>query len=84
METIHRITLLGTMGCLEGYSGVRFRQRYNTASASRMVLELDRRDHYKHLLLTDVIDKISKFMLNLPKMIIKTLIIILSVVLKPM
>ena len=84
MGTICRIALLGMMGGLKGYSGARFRQRYNAASTSRMVLELDRRDHCKHLLLTDVIGKISKFMLNLPKMIMKTLIVVLSMVLKPM
>ena len=84
MGTIRRITLPGMMGGLERYSGARFRQRYNAASTSRMVLELDRKDHYKHLLPMDVISKISKFMLNLPKMIIKTLIVTLSVVLKPM
>jgi hypothetical protein len=84
MGTICRIALPGTMGGLKGYLGARYRQRYNAASTSGMVLELDRRDYCKHLLLTDVISKISKFMLNLSKMVIKALIVMLSVVLKPM
>ena len=62
----------------------RFRQRYNAASANRTVLELDRRDRCRRLLLTNVIGKISKLMLDLPEMIMNTLIVTLSVVLKPM
>jgi hypothetical protein len=62
---------------------MRFRQRYNAASTNGTVLEPDRRDSCRHLLLTNVIGKISKLMLNLPKMIMDILIVMLSVILRP-
>jgi hypothetical protein len=48
-----------------------------------MVLKLDRRDCCRRLSLMNVVSKISKLMLNLPKMIMNTLIVMLSVILDP-
>lgn len=62
----------------------RFKQRYNTASANGTVLVIYRKSHRRRLLLTNVISKISKLILNLPKMIMNALVVTLSVVLKPM
>ncbi len=56
---------------------------YKAASANGTVLKLDRRDHCRHLSLTNVVSKILKLMLNLPKMIMNTLIVMLSVILNP-
>jgi hypothetical protein len=50
-----------------------------------MVLVIYRRkNHRRHLLLTNVIGKISKLILNLPEMIMNAFIVALSVVLKSM
>lgn len=63
----------------------RFRQRYDTASADGMVLVLNKRKGGRRcLLLMNVICKISKFVLDLPEMIVNALIIALSVALEPM
>ena len=62
---------------------MRFRQRYKAASTNGTVLKLDRRDHYRHLSLMNVVSKILKLMLNLPKMIMNILIVMLSVILNP-
>lgn len=62
-----------------------FSQRYDAASADGMVFVLNKRkDGRRRLLLLNVICKISKFVLDLPEMIMNALIIALSVALEPM
>jgi hypothetical protein len=57
----------------------------HAASANGTVLVLTKRkDGRRRLLLMNVICKISKFVLDLPEMIVNALIIALSVALKPM
>jgi hypothetical protein len=63
----------------------RFGQRYDAASADGTILVLNKRkDRCRHLLLMNVICQISKFVLDLPKMVVNALIIALSVALEPM
>lgn len=62
-----------------------FSQRYDAASADGMVLVLNKRkDGRRRLFLMNVICKISKFVLDLPEMVMNALTIALSVALEPM
>jgi hypothetical protein len=57
-------------------------QRYNAASSNRVVFELDRRWYnLQNILFMDVVSQITKFILDVSKMVVNALIVPLSVVL---